>query len=569
MITPERKFVRRLRRALRVRLRANPTWRREWKQRRLRWWKRRYGWEALRGFVPLVVFFLAAQSPADAWLAGALTLWTTSLTLVRAGQIANLLHAPAVLATLFQMPVPNEAVFRHHERIVLRSSWWLALDWFAFGGGRAIATSSPALACAIPLLVFTQWAAALGIAMTLVRWRPSVPYGFGPLILNVFLFISVQNSMSGRAPSGFVLNIYRFFTQTTPGGWVVRAFIDAGRGGATGWGLLVGGAVLSGWLLVIQRRGLREAFSLERIFGYDTEPPSAVPGWTATEPGATRTTREVPLAPPQPVLRIDRPELRRKIDDALSRPAGMALFRRGFLERQITRLLPERQRLLADFLQPRGLSWTRGWLIALGLIVVAHLSLRLQALPVFPVIGLVAAALAGLPLFGNHWIGFESATPLPMRIGLNSYYPMGFWEIAKLILTISWLRCVVAFPLILLAARFGLPGPEMSWVQAAAQAVRIEIILVAAQPGWVVLVFSKNTNDTSARPGLVLVFAAFILIAILAGVTAGVVLFAADTLESVLYATAVLLAIGYGGLAIYGWLYNGRWFDLVGRSRAV
>lgn len=567
MIAPDPHLVRRLRTRVRAAVQASPALRRERKRMRPGWLRRHIAWRSLRFLGPVIVLAAGLNDVPPDRLSALLVLWSALVLLYRAGQLTTAINAPALLWVFFHQPVPNLEAFRHQERPVLRSSCWLFADWFAFGLVVALRSPSFAAWCAVPFLAAAQWAAGLGLAATLVRWRPRLPYAAAATLLSVVFFLAVRTFEAPAVFVGYNAPFLRAFTLATPAGWIAQAHARLLAGELVGWlGLPALGAAAI-WLLRWQRAALRDAFSLERVFHYDSHAPAAgeTARWISADaaPHDAPPDNDEPLEPARSPTPVSSAALSAALHHALVQPDGLALFNRGFLERTITRLLSARQRVLVDFLQPRGFGWTRGWLLALALIVVARLLQTAGASGALPaLIALIAAGLFALPLFGGTWHGFDAPG------GLHSNAPLGFGETARLLLAVSALRTAAALPLILLAARFALTDTPLPWGDAFAGMVRMCVAVLALQPFWVMCAFSKNSNDSSARWW----FTALLVLGLVGGLilvgTIGAILFAVEEMSPALISSAVLLGATHAGLLSYGWAYNRGIFDLIARTRA-
>jgi hypothetical protein len=568
VIVPDATFVRRLRTRVRASVKASPALRRERKRTKIGW-RHRHSWlRALRFLGPVVVVVMVLTGVAPEKAGAVLVLWSALITINRAGQLAELLHAPGPLSVFYFFPTTNDAVFRHQVGLAVRSSLWLGADWLALGLAVAIRSSSSAAWCAAPLFAVAQWAVALAVAATLVRWRPRLPYGLFATVLYLLFFITVRTFDAPSAISNYAGQVLRAFERATPAGWLERAFTGAVQGDALGWCVPLGLGAAAGALLWWHWSARRLTFSLERIFNYDANAPAdpAEPRWISADaaPDDYFPQTDEPLPPAEPTAPVDLAAFAGALSHVLDQPAGLALFRRGVLERVVTRLLTLRQRTLVDFLQPQGFGWSRGWLLALALIAGARL-LHVVGFsggwPVTLVFGSVG--FFALPLFGGTWLGFNARDAIQARIGLNSFAPVGFWETARLLLTVAALRCLAALPLLLLAIRFGVEAAPLPWSESLGWAIRVLVAVLALQPLWVIVAFSKNSNDSSSRGW----FTALLVLALLAGVllvgAAGVALFALDGIRPALVAGAILLGYNYGALWFYGFAYNRGVFDLV------
>ena len=572
MISPDSQFVRRLRHRVRAVVKASPSLRRERKRAKPSWRHRAYRWQALRFLVPSIVLVMALTNATPERVGAMLVLWSAMIAINRAAQLSELLHGPRSLWAFYHLPTTNDNVFRHQTGLVMRSSLWLGVDWLAFGVAVAIRTSSVTVWFAAPLFVFAQWSVALALAATLVRWRPRLPFSLGTTVLYLVFFITLRTLDTPTAVAGYAGQLLHAFEWATPAGWLFHGFTRVMLGNALAWCLPLGLGTAACALLRWHWSALRLRFSLERIFNYDSISPidPTQPRWVPEDaaPEDYPLRDDEPLPPAEPPAPVDLPALIAVLNHTLDQPAGLALFHRGAIERVATRLLTLRQRTLVDFLQPQGFGWTRGWLIALALITTARLLLTLGMPGGWPTaVAFGGVGLFALPLFGGTWLGFNAQDSFHVRIGLNSFAPIGFWEITRLLLAVAALRCLAALPLLVLAVRFGIEPSPLPWGESFGWAIRGLVAVLTVQPLWVIGAFSKNSNDSSARGW----FTALLMLALLGGVmlvgAAGVALFAVDGVLPAIVASAVLLIYTYGALLLYGWAYNRGIFDLVAVPR--
>ncbi len=568
MITPDRTFVRRLR----ARVRATPEARDPRRPRvRVPWYRRPLTWTVFRFIVPVGVVATGSVSGDLANLSNLLVLWTVLVTLHRAQLVANALHQPGPLAVFYQLPVSNLVVFRHQARLVLRGSLWLGLDWLAFAVVAALDHGGVVAWLAAPLVAFAQWAVSLALALMLVRWNPRLPYGSIAGLLWFVMWIGLQFVGRSTGAASLLSPAFHALERFTPAGWMALAASDAALGGPLAWLVLAVGAFVAWQLIHVSVDALRTRFSPERLFGYDDTDPAAVQ-WTSAEAASDPATSAVhdaqmaPLPPAEEPAPVDLSALRQALRLELDQPPGLALYRRGAIERFIARRLTERQRVLVDFLQPQGFGWSRCWLVALGCVVVAHVLLVAGWRGALP--GILAGGgvlLLALPVFGGSWAGFAASEMYRSSVGLHSLLPLGFWEIAGTRLLISAWRCLIALPLLYLAMAFGFTAAPLPWTEALAWTLRAFVVLLALQPIWVFLGFSKTTNDASSRWWLtaaiffVVIFGLFVL------AIAFIAVAAEPGLRFQVAGAALFLAYTHGALALYGFAYNRGLFDLIGK----
>lgn len=568
-IRPDRQLVRRLRRLTRAAVKADPALRRE----RRRVTPRRTAqirFSMLRWLVPLMIVG-SASGASPSLVAGFLSVWTLAITLMRAGQVvAQFLPGPA-LWTYYCLPVENDAVFRRQMSMVFRSAVWLGIDWLAFGLPMAVRHESASAWIAIVVFAGAQALTALALACALARWQPRFPFAGVGLILAAGMWIVVQFADRAGAEAA-VQPLLRGMMLGTPGGWLATAHLNLLAGGVVGW-IAPLAAIAAGVVLLRRMLALGSSrFRMEEIFGYD----SADAECTFHEPELThrddvdaaedssieplRTTHTTPAA-------SDHNAWRAKVDAALSGPPGLALFHRGGIERQATRLLSVRDRVLIDVLRPQGSPWVKAWLTSFALIsmaaVVRAAGYNQEWLVWLSVVGLVAGA---LPLLGGRWTGLDVVPSANGVIGVYAYYPLSFFSIAWLILRLNVLRCILAVPLVLMAVRFGFTAIPLPWIQTLGLTAKIMSVILAIAPLSVLMAFSKSTNDTSARWPVVLLFIAMLGIWLLFGLGLGVTLFAADLSAGVSALLAiVLVGMSHAVLAAYGWAWGRGWIDLVGK----
>lgn len=562
MIAPPADVVKRLRARVRATVKDSPALRREKKragrrQRHAPPWLLRTLWVVLAGGA------LAAASvsglPPDAAL-HIFVLWALAIAFFRAGEIAALLYSPAHLWVPFLLPLADDVVFAEHRRHVLRSSAWIAVDALVFAtvllmvhgpGGRGW--------LALPFFAGAHWAGALATAAAFVSWNPRLPFGAIAGALMIGGYVTAQ--VFGNAPraAALVRPLLDVLQVGTPAGWVQTAFARVLAGEwAVGLGVLAGLLALGAWILPHFTRLLRRRFSLERTFDSeaifetvaDERAADARPSAMEESPGAARPD-----------------EVAARIREELDHPPGLALFRRSFLERWITRSLSLPMRVTLDFLQPLGASLNRRWLIALAAVVITRLLHPLAPAPdsivLLGVVGTAAAAMCGLPLLGGGWRGFSAVQFDQIQIAIHAFHPLGFWRIAGAVLAVNLLQLVAAFPIFLLAALFCFTPAPLAFGSALDYACRGLGFVAALQPLVLLSRFSLYTNDTSARGWftvlLGLAFAA-------GGIAALVIAISLFSVESALVAFACLAALAALSSAVfflYGVAWNRGWFDLI------
>ncbi|PTX96540.1 hypothetical protein [Opitutus sp. ER46] len=571
MITGDRQVVRRLRRRVRAAVKADPALRRERRRVGRRRLTRPLSIALLRWLVPFVVASAAVSSPQPAAVLPYLVLWTLALTLLRAGQCADLFHSGASLWIFSFLPARDEAVFRHQVTLLARTAVWLAVDWLALGVVLAARTGTPAGWVAAPVFALAQYLTALAVAWGLARWRPQLPFGtIGGLFAGgTWLLLQFGNAFGAR----FTTPLLGTLSLATPGGWLATAQADAVAGGWWGWLLVL---TLGTASAVCLWRALHAGERDFRVGALLDETESAnEPSFAAEEDAAIQAADAAGRAPFSPDLFAapgssetphagDDGAWRERIDDALTTAPGLALFRRGWLEAGVTRLLSPRQRVLVDFLQPQGARWGRIWLFAFVFALAAPL-LRAAGqtgewLVWFPVVALIAALLP--PAMGG-WTGLQGVISSNGIVGIHAFLPIGFGELSGTLLRVSALGTIAALPILWIAIQFGFAPTPLSALQTFGLVVRAAVVAFALMPVWTILSISKSTNDTSGRWFFTLAVLFVLSIAVLVAITVGVALFVAEAVWAALALSAILLGTSASLLGLYGWAWGRGKFDLI------
>lgn len=563
MIVPHRPWVRQMRRRVRARVQADPVLRRE-RSRAPPIWRRQLSMGHLRWIVPLIAFGVAFAAPPQRLFDMAL-LWTTCITFGRAQRWAEALHSPANLAVFYALPVTNAAVFDHQRAMMLRGSIWLAADWLGLGLGWAVHAGRAELAGFALLLAIAQGGVAAALTVWAVGRWPHAPYPLGVLGSWILFFVCAQFYENGSSYRAFVAPLVNFLAMATPAGWLSGVGRAGLEGAGWSWAVVIAAGIAAFWILRLEFAAQRAKFSLESVI-VDPDAVFDSDETRETDDASDRSWNDEAAAPGSaPVDPIPARNRWRELSDE---PPGLGFFSQGWLGRWIARRLSLRQRVIADFLQARGaFNWSKMWLLALLMIAFSHLLAVVDALWWSGVLSGGALAFFAVPLFGGNWPGLAGAAVFHARIGMQSLVPVGFWEVARLMLRTNALRILAAFPLLVLASRHGFTADAVPWGTAFDYSVRGTIALLALQPLWVVIGISRTTNDTSSRTWFKIVAILTVVLGVFFLMAAGGVLFGASRFSTVALAAAALLVATHAALAFYGWSYRRGIFDLVAFGR--
>jgi hypothetical protein len=153
---------------------------------------------------------------------------------------------------------------------------------------------------------------------------------------------------------------------------------------------------------------------------------------------------------------------------------------------------------------------------------------------------------------GGIWQGFTGAGTFQYSTGRHAHLPVGYWESSWLMLQVNFVRLVAGGPLLFLVVAVTFTPKPLPWAEAWAYTWRVFLVLLAIQPVWCMVAFSRSTNDTSSRWW----FSALLFFGMLGGlftlVVGAVAMFGlsetgpALALGGVLIGCFLLLWLGYG-----------------------
>jgi hypothetical protein len=524
-------------------------------------------WSKLRGIVPVGVLLAAWAGMPPERLLGFGLLWTMCVVFVRAGQIASALGDPSLLWLPFQLPVAPKMWLQEQRRAVFRSGAWLGLDWLAVAVGYGLGTGQVSWWLIAPLLAGAQGLAGLALAAGAVQLVPRAAFAAGATFCWLGLIVCSQLYESSTWHARLVAPLFGALNWLSPAGWLRTSAEAAVSGDWRGWlamGLIGAGAA---WFARRSARALEARFSWERVFGYGDEGKELefedreLMTRGVDEPAVSERAS---VAPP-PLSPAGRADLRTRLRAELGRPEGAGLFARGWLGRVVVRGLSVRQRVIVDFLRlspPWG--WGHGWWITLALTALLRLwqlAGGSHELAAITIIGAWVVLL--LPVFGGVWRGFDGMTLFHARIGMQSLAPVGFGETAATMLRVSAIRIVVALPLVWLGVGYLFTAEPLGFWAALNRTLQISLLVAALQPFWVIVAFSKTTNDTSARWWFTLLIALMAGFFLIGSVTVFIAVAAAGANATAWFGVAGWLAFSHLALLVYGFAYRRGIFDLV------
>jgi hypothetical protein len=489
------------------------------------------------------------------------TLWAFAWIVLRARNLQVHLFQADDLAALAYLPMAEPEIFRWQMSKFYRSSATSLADLLVCLGVLALYVRLPGVAwpAVVPVAVLS-WAVVVACSMLLAARWPGLPYGLASIGLYGFGLI-LWFSQGWLAPRvlGFVDRHALVLAVLLPPGWGSSQFLllKEPRQWPVVWLLLPAS------LLLLTARGslarLRDGYGL--IETIQPEAPDIVPG----EQPVARTD-----ATPETPVRLDVSSIE---DIILSRRflAPAPPTRRDWFERQLHRWCDAREQVLADFLFPDGFPVLAPWTSIfrnLAIVVIVGL-LLVNVAPTAGAwtvgVGLAAVSLQTLAQFLPTGTAFQELWFSGVKVHAYVAYGIGFRELSRFLSKIS----LVQFPLILiwLTGSSLLVGQLTHWPVAAALLIALKgsALVVASRFVLLTLMFSAGTNDTSRLIRAAPLLACFVLFGGGFLALSGGSVYVSHAAGCALSLLAVLDA--YVLLRVYGWLYNGRRFDLMAVPR--
>jgi hypothetical protein len=232
----------------------------------------------------------------------------------------------------------------------------------------------------------------------------------------------------------------------------------------------------------------------------------------------------------------------------------------GLLERLIPRLLNRQDRLVLEFLVAANPRWTAG-LRNLSILIV----LGTAACLFFPVlqsgamgfIAVFAVLFVLANLFGK-WRGFATAQGAGRQSPFYAVYPIGFGQLARIVVTVNLIRYCCCLPLLAgVAAALAIQG---HWDTTATVWIGLKVVSLGLllQPVLPILFLSPGTNDTQKK--------LFMLLAIgmsVALIGCGAIFMMSKTMWAVVLAGSGFGVLSLATLLCYGRMFDHNRFDLV------
>jgi hypothetical protein len=450
----------------------------------------------------------------DVWPALAtLAFWWMGITGVSALRILGALYDSAAVTALFHLPMTDQEIFEVRRRGQIGRVFLLALLYLPVGLLLAQAWGEGMMErLTLLILPSGQYVLAFACAVHVAAWIPRVSRtlcfaGFPLALVLLWGWQHYRDWMPMLVHAGKWL---------PPFGWVHQAVYLGQVGGepAAGWWLLPVSVLVI--LVPVSWRRLRENYVLAEPMLDLTSTESDVETEVDVEPVRTiRSAGDVADSPDEVLPFFGAGTW--STESAAANQGG------AWLEQWIRRRCwTDNDCRVADFFIGETQEWTATFarmlkVFAGALLLVVVLG---EMGPLVVVAAAVLTASMGMPLVGGEWRGFELRSTGGMYLPMYGLYPVGFGEIARLMLKSNLVRVGLGLPFILILAAVGSWRLTGSVQFGLVYAVKAAALYVAAMPVIVALRFSSCTNDTQRpRFWVVLWLLAQVLIALGTGLT--------------------------------------------------
>ncbi|MBI2678082.1 MAG: hypothetical protein HYX28_04825 [Candidatus Koribacter versatilis] len=492
----------------------------------------------------------------------ALSLYATATVITRSNGLLTLLHRSYYRYAALHYPLPPDRFL-----VVMVRKWLItagAVGFAALAVFSAAALDRELLGDKWPLILFAaalQWLLVASLAVTLT-WRP--PW-LPPRVLQLVMALHLPAFAAVYAPN-WLAPVFPF-ARFLPGGWVAAAMWSTLGGGTWVW-----------WLLPVLGTGALSVTGWRRLSATYSDP--ALDEMLQSPDSVVALDEEAGDIPVEDTLTEDGLAEWQKVREGMAREVGRAGIlegrvgessqssQAGPLDRAASRCLTPRELVLMELLlggRPSG--YTAAWKIsALTIAGSALLAVLLPATRGFALVAVVIGCGLGAPLMGGRWIGFHASMTGERVMPVYACFPVGYWELSRLIFKVSALRFAAWLPLVAGAgAAFGTPGSAAG----TATALEVAMIAIMLQPFMVAGHFAYVSDFTKRVNWQKLVLTGMGFLLLVGVAVGGVIVFNAPTLLSKMIALLALCGLSFFFWASYGLLQECGRVDLLAAPRDV
>lgn len=495
-------------------------------------------WRCCFLFLFSIFVLLPTQTPSVELILAITVAWTLGMMFYRAAQLWGAFYYSSDLVVFDLLPISNQDVFTRQWRRFLCLSLWSLLDGAIFywallmndGGGiwNAIAGGLG--------LGALQWLFIPAVAVCLFAFCPR-KYLLATGLC--FLGTAVVLFFCGMA---HVLRLHWFVNAAwlvPPIGWIIQAL---GTSQSKGPVLDFIPAMIAASVLVFARSAYQR---VRREFEVG-EPHVFSDGRSqALQDFGERLKKE----PEEAATAIQQ---RQFLD-------GFDWKNAAFVERLVGRILNTREQVIAEFMVAAQPTWTAQWRrFPIAVTVMAgtvwffmKMGAKTGVMP------FLAIYFLGV-LFVGRWRGFAAITGAGLQSPMYAVYPIGFWEMMRVILKINLLKFALGAPVVFAVLLILDRTPQFAHGHLIGYGLKLIAFGLMVQPMIAFMPISPGTNDTR-KTGRALAAALFIFIAVVSAFT-----FFLVWNSKVMLITAVILSVfSFSSLIIYGRWFNRSQIDLV------
>jgi hypothetical protein len=490
-----------------------------------------------------------------------INLWAFVFIFIHAQRLLSRLYASTDLPALTLLPITEPTIFHWELQKCFRGSLWSLLD--LLGGYTAVALSShftgAKWSAVIPISV-AAWAEVLALAALCVAYLPRLPYQLASSSLTVIGFsLFMARNLVGSAVIGLIDRCAPSLNLLLPTGWPASVFQILLPDGRLVFIVLLVPIGATIWTFKNSFARLQSNFQFKEPIL--PEPPDLVPGADAETRIAAGTDQDRP-----PRLGPTAIEEIVQTRQFLATPAWRGL---GWFEDLLWRWLNARERALAEFVFPSGLSIAAPWRKIFRNLAVTCLA-AVTASFISPtgeywILGgglfvTVCQVLAQVLATGR---AFQLVRCSGVNIPLYAAYPIGFRELGRLLFKCSLVQLPLLMPFAVISSILVFFLTNLSIVAGALFGIKAGGLIFVSRCIFVAFAFSSGTNDTSMVRLRSVVLLLFVVLWGLAFVAlGGASLFVPGQYVAwLLWGLAAIDA--YAFFRVYGWFYHRTRFDLM------
>jgi len=495
-----------------------------------------------------------------------ITLWTFAGIFISAQRLWTVLHTDSDIQALRLLPVSDATIFRWELQKFLRKTLMSLLDLtVGFGVLGLLSALSPARWLAVPLVILLSWLMLLSLTALCVLYVSRKTYQtFAGLLMAFAFFVFIANSLVGAPLLNFLDRAAPDLNLLLPTGWSVSLFqllLPECRWTALLLLLPIGCIIGT---LKYSLNCMRNDFRFEEQMlpvvpdlspGMDADDLMDEPGSPETSPAARSSQR------PGPTEIEEMVESRRFL-------LPESWHQRGWLEQRLWNWLGAREKVLSDFLFPKGYAITAPWLQAVRNLAIA-VAVAFALGPVSPTgkcwvlgIGLFITGLQALGQILNSGAAFRPMFCSGVNIPVYAGYGIGYRELSRLLIKCCMVQLPFFLPFITVCGMLVALMVDWPWQTGIVIGFKAGILLFGARFITIMFAFSGGTNDNSKfRVRTLMLFAAIISLGLaFLGLGAASLLVPAPS-AWIFPGLAVLDA--YVLFRVYGWFYHANRFDLM------